>query len=46
MSERELKLAIIENADKIAHELSKNKDVEVRVSQNGVKVISVEKKVV
>ena len=36
MSERELKLKIIEKAEEIAAVLCKNKDCELRTSPNGV----------
>lgn len=46
MSERELKLKVIEQAEKIASALSKGRDVELRKSANGVSVAEVSKKVV
>lgn len=46
MSEREIKLAIIENAETMAKSLAKGKDLEVRKSQNGVSIAEVQKKVV
>lgn len=46
MSEREIKLAIIENADTMAKSLAKGKDLEVRKSQNGISVSENSKKVI
>lgn len=46
MSQRELKLKIIEKAEEIAEVLSKNSDCELRTSPNGVAVIKVKKEVV
>ena len=46
MSERELKLKVIEHAEQIASALSKGKDVELRKSANGVSVAEVTKKVI
>lgn len=46
MSERELKLKIIEHADKIAEVLANKKDCELRTSPNGITVISNKKEVI
>lgn len=46
MSQRELKLKIIEKAEEIATVLYKNNDCELRTSPNGVAVIKVKKEVV
>lgn len=46
MSEREIKLKVIENADKIAEILHKKRDCEIRTSPNGITVISNKKEVV
>lgn len=46
MSQRELKLKIIEHADKIAEVLCKKQDCEIRTSPNGIKVIANKKEVV
>ena len=46
MSERELKLKVIEHAEKIASALSKGKDVELRRSANGVSIAEITKKVI
>lgn len=46
MSQRELKLKIIEKAEEIAAVLCKNSDCELRTSPNGVTVIKVRKEVV
>lgn len=46
MSKRELKLLIIENAEKIAEVLDKKKDCELRTSPNGIAVIAVKKEVI
>lgn len=46
MSEREIKLKVIENAEKIAEILADKKDCEIRTSPNGIAVISVKKEVI
>lgn len=46
MNEREIKLKVIEQADKIAEILHKKRDCEIRTSPNGISVISVKKEVV
>ena len=46
MSQRELKLKIIEKAEEIASILCKNNDCELRTSPNGVAVIKVKKEVI
>ncbi len=46
MSQRELKLKIIEHTDKIAEVLCKKQDCEIRTSPNGIKVIANKKEVV
>lgn len=46
MSQKELKLKIIEHSDKIAEVLYKKRDCEIRTSQNGIKVIANKKEVV
>lgn len=46
MSERELKMMIIERADYMAKILHKGMDCELRTSPNGVTVISNKKEVV
>lgn len=46
MSERELKLRIIEKASEMARILYKGNDCELRTSPNGVAVIKVKKEVV
>lgn len=46
MSEREIKLAIIENAETMAKSLAKGKDLEVRTSKNGISVSEHDKKVI
>lgn len=45
MTERELKLQIIKKAEVIAKELSKGKDIELKTSENGLKVLSADKKI-
>ena len=45
MTEKDLKLQIIEKADVIAKELSKGKDIELKTSGNGLKVLSADKKI-
>ena len=46
LSEREIKLKIIEQAETIAKAICKGKDVELRKSASGVSVCEVSKKVV
>ena len=46
MSEREIKLSIMDKAEIMAKILFKGKDVEIRHDVNGIKVLSVDKKVV
>lgn len=46
LSERELKMKIIENAEIIAKALSKGKDCEIRKSASGISIAEVGKKVV
>lgn len=46
MSERELKLKIIEKAETIAKAIAKGKDVELRKSANGVSVAEITKRVI
>ena len=46
MSEREIKLKIIENADKIAKIIVGGSDCEIRKSKNGVSIADISKKIV
>lgn len=46
LSERELKMKIIESAEIIAKTLSKGKDCEIRKSASGISIAEVGKKVV
>ncbi len=46
LSEREIKLKIIEQAETIAKAISRGKDVELRKSASGISVCEVSKKVV
>ena len=46
MSEREIKMKIVEQAETIAKAISRGKDVELRKSASGVSVCEVSKKVV
>jgi hypothetical protein len=46
MTEKELKLKIIDKAEIIAKGLSKGKDIEVRKSASGISIAEVSKKVV
>lgn len=46
MTVRELKLLIIDNADKIAEILHKGKDVEIRKSAKGISVTELTKRVI
>lgn len=45
-NERQMKMSLIENAEKIAKILASGKDVEIRKSPSGVTVAEVTKKVV
>lgn len=46
MSERELKLKVIEQAENIAKAISKGRDVEIRKSTSGISIAEVQKKIV
>lgn len=46
MSEREIKISIIENAEIMAKILFNGKDVELRKDENNVKILSINKKIV
>lgn len=46
MTEKELKLKVIENADSIAKVLRNGADVELRKTANGVSVAEVKKRIV
>ncbi len=46
MSEREIKLKIIEQAENMAKILAKGKDCEIRKSANGVSIAEISKKIV
>lgn len=46
MSKQDLKLKVIEQADKISDILAKGKDVELRRSAGGVSVAEISKKVI
>lgn len=46
MTQREIKLLIIEKAELIAELLTKKNDVELRTDANGIKIIAVKKTVV
>lgn len=46
MTEREIKVKIIEQADAIAKAISRGKDVEIRKSSSGISVAEISKKVV
>ena len=46
MSEREIKMKIVEQAETIAKAISHGKDVELRKSASGISVCEVSKKVV
>ena len=46
MTERELKVKIIEQAEAIAKAISRGKDVEIRKTSSGISVAEVSKKVV
>ncbi len=46
MTERELKLKVMEKADTIAKAIHRGKDVEIRKSPTGISIAEVSKKVV
>lgn len=46
MSEKELKLSVINNADAIAKALTRGRDVEIRKSASGISVAEISKRVV
>lgn len=46
MTEREIKVKIIEQADIIAKAIGRGKDVEIRKSSSGISVAEISKKVV
>ena len=46
MSSREIKLAIIEQAEKMADIISKGNDIEITKTGNGIKIVEEKKKVV
>lgn len=46
MSEKEIKLSVINNADAIAKALTRGRDVEIRKSASGISVAEISKKVV
>ena len=46
MSERDIKLKIIENAETMAKEIRRGKKIEIDTCNGGIKVFVVEKKVV
>ena len=46
MSEREIKMKIVEQAETIAKAIGRGKDVELRKSASGISVCEVSKKVV
>lgn len=46
MTEREIKVKIIEQAETIAKAISRGKDVEIRKSSSGISVSEISKKVV
>lgn len=45
MTEQQIKLSVIENADIIAKTIHRGKDVEIRKSSNGVSIAEISKKV-
>lgn len=46
MTEKDIKLKIIENADNMAKEIHRGKKIEIDTCSSGIKVFAVEKKVV
>lgn len=46
MSEKDLKLSVINNADTIAKALTRGRDVEIRKSASGISVAEISKRVV
>lgn len=46
MTEKDIKFQIMEKADKLAHVLVNNHDVEIRKEPGGIKIIEVRKSVI
>ena len=46
MTEKDIKLKIIENAETIAKEIKRGKDIEIKTSNGGLKILSADKRVV
>lgn len=46
MTEREIKLQLSEKLDTLAKEIHRGKKIEIDTSNNGLKVMSVEKKII
>lgn len=46
MSEREIKIKLIDNAETMAHSLFRGKDLEIRKSATGISIAEVSKKVI
>ena len=46
MTEIQIKAKIVENIDAIAKEIRKGKDIEIKTSNGGLKILSADKKVV
>lgn len=44
MTQRDIKLKIIEQAEVMAKEIAKGKDLEIKSSNGGLKILSVDKK--
>lgn len=45
MTEKDIKLKIIESAESIAKEIKKGRDVEIKTGSSGLKIVSAEKRV-
>ena len=46
LTEKDIKLKIIENAETIAKEIKRGKDIEIKTSNGGLKILSADKRVV
>lgn len=46
MTEKEIKLKIIENAETIAKEIKRGKDVEIKTCSKGLRILSADKRVI
>lgn len=46
MTKQQIEMKIIENAEKMAAEIKKGNDIEIKTSNTGIKIYAVDKKVV